>query len=85
MTQGALPLDYEESRLLAMFEAHRGKEIAAADQVLHPRRNLPLETYLEMVEDLRIIRMECSDKRLAIEAYLTKKQKLGFASSSKYV
>jgi hypothetical protein len=61
-----LPRDDEESRLLAVYAAHRAKEHAAAQQVLHPSQSLPLRAYLELVGDLRVIRIECNEKRRAI-------------------
>ena len=69
-----LPLDDEESRLLAVYATHRAKEHAAAYQVLHPTHSLPLLAYLELVGDLRAIRTECNEKRLAVKAYREKTQ-----------
>ena len=67
-----LPLDDEESRLLAAYASHRAKEHAAAYQVLHPTHSLPLRAYLELVGDLRVIRTECNEKWRAIGAHRKK-------------
>jgi hypothetical protein len=69
-----LPRDHEERRLLAAYKASSDKECAAADQVLNPRSSLPLRAYLELVGDLRVIRTECNEKRLAVKAYREKTQ-----------
>jgi hypothetical protein len=67
-----LPRDDEECRLLAVYATHRAKEHAAAHQVLHPSHSLPLRAYLELLGDLRVIRTECNEQRLAIGAHRTK-------------
>jgi hypothetical protein len=69
-----LPRDDEECRLLAVYATYRAKEHAAASQVLHPSHSLPLRAYLELVRDLRVIRTECNEKRLAIGAHRKKMQ-----------
>ena len=69
-----LPRDDEESRLLAVYATHRALEHATANQVLHPTQSLPLRAYLELVGDLRVIRTECNEKRLAIGAHRKKMQ-----------
>ena len=66
------PQDDEESRLFSLYTTHRAKEHAAAHQVLHPSHNLPLRAYLELVGDLRVIRTECNETRLAIGAHRKK-------------
>jgi len=63
-----------EGRLLVVYAVHRAKEYAAADQVLHPTQSLPFRTYLELVGDLRAIRTECNEKRLAIGAHRKRMQ-----------
>jgi hypothetical protein len=64
-----LPNNDEGERLFALYEASSAKEIATTYQLLYPRRILPHETYIQLVSDLRAIRAECNDNRLAIAAH----------------
>jgi hypothetical protein len=61
-----LALDDEEARLFALYDLSSAKEMEVSCQLLYPVRNLPHETYIKLIETLRIIRTECNDNRLAI-------------------
>lgn len=61
-----LPRDDEGTRLFALYEASSAKEIATTYQMLYPRHILSHEKYMELVGDLRAIRTECNQDRLAI-------------------
>ena len=62
----------EERRLLAISEACRVKERAAADQFLHPRHGLPYPAYIGLVDTFQSIRIECKEKWLALRAHRKK-------------
>jgi hypothetical protein len=63
-----LPRDDEEYRLIAMYEASRAKEHAAAVQLLYVRPNLPHGEYMKLVGDLRNVRKDCNEQMLAVRA-----------------
>jgi hypothetical protein len=64
-----LPRDDEGDRLFALYEASSAKEIAATYQLLYPRHILPHKAYMQLVGDLRSLRTECNQDRIAIGAY----------------
>jgi hypothetical protein len=73
MAQDAqLPRDDEERRLLAMSEACRAKELAAADQLSNPRHSMLYPAYRRLVDALETIRVKCNEIRLAIRAHRKK-------------
>jgi hypothetical protein len=61
-----LPIDDEETRLFGLYERSSAKEIAATCQLLYPGRNLPYNTYMNILADLRVIRTECNKNMLAV-------------------
>jgi hypothetical protein len=63
---------YEETRLIAVYEASRAKEHRAAGQLLRPRHSLPHSAYIKLVDDLRSIRKDCNDKMLAVRVHQNK-------------
>lgn len=63
-----LPRDDEEYRLLAVYDASRAKEFAAAARLLYLSANLPHEAYMKLVGDLQTIRKDCNEQMLAIRA-----------------
>jgi hypothetical protein len=67
-----LSRDDEEVRLLAVYETARVKEHAAAGRLLYPCHSLPRSAYLELVNDLRIIRKDCNEKMLAVHLHHNK-------------
>jgi hypothetical protein len=64
-----LPIDDEGERLFALYETSSAKEITTRYQLLYPSHILPHETYIQLVGDLRAIRVECNDNRRAIAAH----------------
>jgi hypothetical protein len=62
----------KERRLLAISEACRVKEHAAADQFLHPRQGLPYPAYIRLVATFQSIRIVCKEKWLAVRAHRKK-------------
>jgi hypothetical protein len=64
-----LPRDDEEYRLIAVYEASRAKEYAAAVQLLYPPPNLPHGAYMKLVGELQTIRKDCNDQMLAVRAH----------------
>ena len=76
MPDATLPLDDEGRRLFGLYEASSAKEVTAAYQLLYPSHRLPHPEYMKLVGDLRAIRTECNDKRLAIEAHRIKMREL---------
>jgi hypothetical protein len=70
-----LQKDAEERRLFALYEASSAKEVSITSQLLYPGRDLPHETYMQMVGSLRAVRTECNDNRLAIGVHHKKMQK----------
>src|ERR1700687_4291291 len=56
----------DERRFLAISEACRGQEHAAADQLLHAPRNVPHPAYMRLVDAYQAIRIECTEKWLAV-------------------
>lgn len=69
--------DDEEHRLVALYEASRAKEHAAAGRLLYPHiphHNLPHQAYLKLVGDLGVIRKDCNEKLLAVRAHHNKMQ-----------
>jgi hypothetical protein len=77
-----LPRDDEEYRLIAIYEASRAKEHAAAVQLLYPSANLPHGAYMKLVSDLQIIRKDCNEQMLAVRARHNKMQDLLIFTSS---
>jgi hypothetical protein len=63
-----LPRDDEEYRLIAVYEATRAKEHAAAVQLLYPSPKLPHRAYMKLVSDLQTIRKDCNEQMLAVRA-----------------
>ena len=63
-----LPRDDEEYRLIAIYEASRAKEHAAAVQLLHVPPNLPHGEYMKLVDDLQNVRKDCNEQMLAVRA-----------------
>jgi hypothetical protein len=63
-----LPRDDEEYRLIAIYEASRAKEHAAAVQLLHVPPNLPHGEYMRLVGDLQTVRKDCNEQMLAVRA-----------------
>ena len=57
------------ARLFALYEASSTKEIVATCQLLYPRHRLLYSEYTKLVGDLRAIRTECNDNRLAISVH----------------
>jgi hypothetical protein len=69
--------DDEEHRLVALYEASRAKEHAAACRLLYPHlphHNLPHQAYLKLVGDLGVMRIDCNEKMLAVRAHHSKMQ-----------
>jgi hypothetical protein len=74
--------DDEEYRLIAVYEASRAKEHAAAAQLLYPSPNLPHEAYMKLVGDLKTIRRNSNEQMLALRAHHNEMlDKLVFTSS----
>jgi hypothetical protein len=67
-----VPRDDEEYRLIAIYEASRTKEHAAAVQLLYVSPNLPHEEYLKLVDDLQTVRKDCNEQMLAVRAHHNK-------------
>ena len=67
-----LAQDDEEVRLLAVYEAARVREHAAAGRLLYPQDSLPRSAYLELVNNLQIIRKDCNEKMLAVHVHHNK-------------
>jgi hypothetical protein len=63
-----LPRDDEEYRLIAMYEASRAKEHAAAVHLLYVSTNLPHGEYMKLVGDLQTVRKDCNEQMLAVRA-----------------
>jgi hypothetical protein len=63
-----LSRDDEEYRLIAIYEASRTKEHAAAVQLLYVPPNLPHEQYMKLVGDLQNVRKDCNEQMLAVRA-----------------
>ena len=74
MTQDArLTSDYEERRLIAVYEAYRAKEHRAAGQLLYPCHRSPLSAYIKLlVDDLRSTTKDCNDKMVAVRVHQNK-------------
>jgi capsule polysaccharide export protein KpsE/RkpR len=66
------PLDDEAYRLFALYEASSAKETAATYRLLNLNHRLPHREYMTLLGDLRSMRMECNEQKLAIEAHRTK-------------
>jgi hypothetical protein len=67
-----LSRDDEEVRLLAVYEAARVREHAAAGRLLYPHDSLPRSAYLKLVNDLQIVRKDCNEKMLAVHVHHNK-------------
>jgi hypothetical protein len=63
-----LPRDDEEHRLIALYEASRAKEHAAAVHLLYVSPDLPHGEYLKLVGDLQTVRKDCNEQMLAVRA-----------------
>jgi hypothetical protein len=72
-----LPRDDEERRLISDAEACRAKELAAADQLSHPRHSMLYPAYKRLADALGVIRLMCSEKTRAVWAYRKKMQDKG--------
>jgi hypothetical protein len=62
------PRDDEEYRLIAIYEASRAKEHAAAVQLLYVSPDLPYGAYMKLVSDLQNVRKDCNEQMLAVGA-----------------
>jgi hypothetical protein len=67
-----LSRDDEGARLFALYEASSTKEVAATYDLLYPSHPLLHPEYMKLVSDLRTLRQECNDNRLAIGAHRKK-------------
>jgi hypothetical protein len=64
-----LSRDEAELGLLAVYEECRAKEHSASTRLLYPNRKLAHEEYMQLVDELRVMRTECDQKMLAVKAY----------------
>jgi hypothetical protein len=63
------PRDIEGERLFALYETSSAREITATYNLLYPSHSQPHDAYMALVGDLRVIRTEANDNRLAIAAH----------------
>ena len=63
------PRDIEGERLFALYETSSAREITATYNLLYPSHSLPHDAYMALVGDLRVIRKEANDNRLAIAVH----------------
>jgi hypothetical protein len=71
--EGSTPLDDEGRRLLAIFEALRDEEMAAAKLISSPRRSMLYPEHLKMVEGLADLQSRRSAAGAAFRAYCQRK------------
>jgi hypothetical protein len=65
-------LDDEGRRLLAIFEALRAEETAAARLISSPSRSVLYPEHVKMVEALEDLRFRCSEALFAFRMYWKK-------------
>jgi hypothetical protein len=63
------PRDIEGERLFALYETSSAREITATYNLLYPSHSLPHDAYMALLGDLRAIRTETNDNRLAIAVH----------------
>jgi hypothetical protein len=64
--------DEERRRLLAIVEACRAKEAAAAAEISRPRHSMLYSSYMKLTARLGDLRLECHEKLFAYRAYRKK-------------
>jgi hypothetical protein len=59
----------EASRLLAVYEDSRVRELAASARLLYSSARLPYFEYMRLVGELHVMRKECDQNMIAVKAY----------------